>query len=248
MNSQSNTQTSERCRSIERCFCFVKREFFPWRSFVVYFRKRWSGNQDDHQRQKSFSVTYLKNPQRCSWLVVRQDQFRPHDPNQVCRIQDSTRNIFTKRHITRDAWNNLLCLLNISLFSSQSCSEVSSQNRSEAIAKRPQESAYDESVLAKSKPVRNLAWRSRAWLSTVPSSTVLTRHWNLGSGDHEMRCEANTVQPVVQNSQRDLAKGGTMKNAQVRHSDARSKARTMSQGHKSRTKWRILKQERGNSS
>ena len=44
--------------------------------------------------------------------------------------------IFTNRHFTCDEWNHLLCLFNIILFSSQSCSE--------AMAKRPQEGDYEE--------------------------------------------------------------------------------------------------------
>ena len=44
--------------------------------------------------------------------------------------------ILTKGHFTRDEWNHLLCLFNISLFSSQSCSE--------AMTKRPQEGDYEE--------------------------------------------------------------------------------------------------------
>ena len=68
--------------------------------------------------------------------------------------------------------NRLLCLFNISLFSSQRCSEFSSQNYFEAVAKRRQEGDYDESVVARSKPVRNLVSKSCAGPSTTPSSTV----------------------------------------------------------------------------
>ena len=56
--------------------------------------------------------------------------------------------ILTKGHFTRDARNHLLCLFNISLFSSQSCTET--------MAKGPQEGDYEERVVAKSKSVRNL--------------------------------------------------------------------------------------------
>ena len=45
------------------------------------------------------------------------------------QLADLLRHILTKGHFTRDEWNHHLCLFNISLFSSQSCSE--------AIVKRP---------------------------------------------------------------------------------------------------------------
>ena len=77
-------------------------------------------------------------------------------------------------------------------FKSQSCSEDSSQSRSEAVAKRPQEGYHDGRIVAKSKSVRNLVSRSRAGLSTVPSSTVSSSPENLRPTDHEMRCEADT--------------------------------------------------------
>ena len=67
--------------------------------------------------------------------------------------------ILTKGHFTE--WNRLLCLCNISLFSSQRCSAFSSQNCFEAVAKRQQEGDYDERVVARSKSVRNLILKVR---------------------------------------------------------------------------------------
>ena len=134
--------------------------------------------------------------------------------------------ISTKGHFTRDEGNHFLCLFNISYFSSQSCSEAISQNRSETMAKGQQEGDYDEGVVAKANPVRNVVWRSRAGLSTVSSSTVSSSPENFGSKDQEMRFEANTVQPVVENSEKYRTKSDTMTNSQGRHLDARSKAGT----------------------
>ena len=53
--------------------------------------------------------------------------------------------ILTKRNFTRDEWNHLLCLFQISHFSSISCSE--------AMPKRTQEDADEERVTAKSLPL-----------------------------------------------------------------------------------------------
>ena len=61
--------------------------------------------------------------------------------------------ILTKGNFTRDEWNHLLCLFNISNFSSIIC-----QN---AMSKRTQEDAGEERVTEKSKPMMNLVSRYR---------------------------------------------------------------------------------------
>ena len=126
--------------------------------------------------------------------------------------------ILTQGHFTRDEWNHLLCLFNICLFSSQSCSK--------AMAKRPQEGDYEERVVDKSEPVRNLVSRSRAGTPTVPPSTASSSPANFGPKDHEVSFEARTVRPVAQDTQKDLTKSETMDDSQVRHSDASSMAST----------------------
>ena len=111
--------------------------------------------------------------------------------------------ILTIGHFTRDELNHLLCLFT---FSSQSCCEVSSQNVSEAMAKRQQEGDYDERVVAKSKPVRNLVSRSCAGPSTTPSSTVSSNPEKFRSKDHEMRFETRTGKPSSKDPQENLIK------------------------------------------
>ena len=59
--------------------------------------------------------------------------------------------ILTKGNYTRDEWNHLLCLFNISHFSSI--------NSLEAMPKRTQEESGEERVTAKSKPMMNLVSR-----------------------------------------------------------------------------------------
>ena len=59
--------------------------------------------------------------------------------------------ILTKGNFTRDEWNHLLCLFNISHFSSTSCSDV--------MSKRTQKDSGEERVTAKSKPMMNLVSR-----------------------------------------------------------------------------------------
>ena len=71
--------------------------------------------------------------------------------------------IVTKGNFTRDEWNHLLCLFNISHFSSTECSEV--------MSKRTQKDSGEEGVTAKSKPMMNLIARTP---SVVSSSTSLS--------------------------------------------------------------------------
>ena len=53
--------------------------------------------------------------------------------------------ILTKGNFTRDEWNHLLCLFNISHFSSTMCSDT--------MAKRSQQESGEERVTAKSRPM-----------------------------------------------------------------------------------------------
>ena len=71
--------------------------------------------------------------------------------------------IFTKGSFTRDEWNHLLCLFNISHFSSTVCSET--------MAKRLQQDSGEERVTAKSRPIVSLIARVP---SNVSSSTSVS--------------------------------------------------------------------------
>ena len=68
-------------------------------SFVVCVWRQRSSDQDDCEGKKFDNGTCFQNPQSCSWLVIRSNQFGP--PN-----------------FTRDEWNHLLCLFSISHCSS----------------------------------------------------------------------------------------------------------------------------------
>ena len=72
--------------------------------------------------------------------------------------------MLTKGNYTRDEWNHLLCLFNISHFSSAKCSEV--------MSKRTQKESGEERVTAKSKPMTNLVSRCRVRDQTVLASTA----------------------------------------------------------------------------
>ena len=70
--------------------------------------------------------------------------------------------IFTKGNFTRDEWNHLLTLFNISHFSSTSCIA--------AMAKRAQQESGERRVTAKSRPMMNLTARLPSFVSSSASS------------------------------------------------------------------------------
>ena len=70
--------------------------------------------------------------------------------------------ILTKGNFTRDEWNQLLTLFNISHFSSTVCSA--------AMAKRIQQESGEERVTAKSRPMMNLTARTPSFVSSSASS------------------------------------------------------------------------------
>ena len=70
--------------------------------------------------------------------------------------------ILTKGNFTRDEWNHLLCLFNISHFRPTVCSA--------AMAKRAQQESGEERVTAKSRPMMNLTARTPSVVSSSTSS------------------------------------------------------------------------------
>ena len=70
--------------------------------------------------------------------------------------------ILTKGNFTRDEWNHLLTLFNISHFSSTACIA--------AMAKRAQQESGEGRVTAKSRPMMNLTARTPSFVSSSASS------------------------------------------------------------------------------
>ena len=71
--------------------------------------------------------------------------------------------ILTKGKFTRDEWNHLLCLFNISHCSSTVCSDT--------MAKRSQHDSGEERVTAKSRPMMNLIARTPSHVSSSTSAS-----------------------------------------------------------------------------
>ena len=99
---------------------------------------RWSFREEDRQ--------WDMFPEPTELLLI--GWFGPQSPNQIHWHQERIRRLFDKGNYTRDEWNHLLCLFNISHFGSI--------NSLDAMSKRTQEDAGEERVTAKSKPMMNL--------------------------------------------------------------------------------------------
>ena len=94
--------------------------------------------------------------------------------------------ILTKGNFTRDEWNHLLCLFNISHFSSAECSEV--------MSKRTQKESGEKRVTAKSWPMTNLVSRCRARDPIVLASTASENPGNTKSESQKVPLSSLNVQ------------------------------------------------------
>ena len=87
----------------------------------------------------------------------------PKSKSNTSAPKTNSQTFLTKRNFTRDEWNHLLNLFNISHFSSTVCSA--------ALAKRLQQESGEERVTAKSKPMMNLSARMPSVVSSSTSSS-----------------------------------------------------------------------------
>ena len=151
-------------------------------------------NQDDVKGKKPDNETSFQNPQSCSWLVVRSNQYGPQIHIKYTDTKNQLADMLTKGNFTRDTWNHLLCLFNISHFSSAECSEV--------MSKRTQKESGEERVTAKSRTMMNLIARSSerapaALSSTASESPVKTRQESQNPLSPQAEKHYRTVRPVV---------------------------------------------------
>ena len=98
--------------------------------------------------------------------------------------------MLTKGNFTRDEWNHLLCLFNISHFSSTVCSE--------GMAKRTQQDSGKETVTAKSMPMMSLFARDPSTLSSSASESPGKKSYGSQSPwSAKAQKDDRTGQPVV---------------------------------------------------
>ena len=96
----------------------------------------------------------------------------------------------TKGNFTRDEWNHLLCLFNISHFNSTVCSE--------AMAKRVQQDSGEDRVTAKSRPMMSFIARTSSNLSSSASESLGKKSFESQSTwSAKAEKEDRTVRPVV---------------------------------------------------
>ena len=119
--------------------------------------------KNNYERQKSNNETCFSRTHRVAldWLFDRINL----DPEIQIKYIDSKNqlaDILTKGNFTRDDWNHLLNLLNISHFSCTVCSA--------AMAMRVQQESGGERVTAKSRPMMNLTARMPSIVSSSTSS------------------------------------------------------------------------------
>ena len=96
--------------------------------------------------------------------------------------------IFTKGNFTRDEWNHLLTLFNISHFSSTACIA--------AMAKRAQQGSREERVTAKSRPMMNLTARTPSVVSSSTSSNPGRTSYGYQDPGKSVPSDDRTGQPV----------------------------------------------------
>ena len=125
-------------------------------------------------KRRSPTMRHVSRTHRVTldWLF---DRINRDSKIQIKYIDTKNRlaDILTKGSFTRDEWNHLLCLFNISHFSSTACTA--------AMAKRAQQGSGEERVTAQSKPMMNLIARTPSNVSS--STSVSTRKRSYGNQD-----------------------------------------------------------------
>ena len=96
--------------------------------------------------------------------------------------------ILTKGNFTRDEWNQLLTLFNISHFSSTACIA--------AMAKRAQQESGEERVTAKSRPMMNLTARTPSFVSSSASSNPVRTSYGYQNPGRSVASDDSAGRPV----------------------------------------------------
>ena len=96
--------------------------------------------------------------------------------------------ILTKRNFTRDEWNHLLTLFNISHFCSIACIA--------AMAKRAQQESGEGRVTAKSRPMMNLTARTPSFVSSSASSNPGRTSYGYQDPGKSVSSDDRTGKPV----------------------------------------------------
>ena len=96
--------------------------------------------------------------------------------------------ILKKGNFTRDEWNHLLTLFNISHFSSTACTA--------AMAKRAQQESGEGRVIAKSRPMMNLSARTPSFVSSSASTNLGRTSYGYQDPERSVPIGDRTGKPV----------------------------------------------------
>ena len=96
--------------------------------------------------------------------------------------------ILTKGNFTRDEWNHLLTLFNISHFSSTACIA--------AMAKRAQQESGEGRVTTKSRPMMNLTARTPSFVSSLASTNPGRTSYGYQDPERSVPSDDRTGQPL----------------------------------------------------
>ena len=102
--------------------------------------------------------------------------------------KDQLADILTKGNFTRDEWNHLLTLFNISHFSSTACIAT--------MAKRAQQESGEGRVTAKSRPMMNLTARTPSFVSSSASSNLGRTSYGFQNPGKSVLSDDRTEKPV----------------------------------------------------
>ena len=119
-------------------------------------------------KAKSLTMRHVSRTHRVAldWLFDRIN-LDPKIQIKYIDTKNQLADILTKGNFTRDEWNHLLCLFNISHFSSINCSEV--------MSKKTQKDSGEERVTGKSKPMMNFVSRCSERNPNVLASNLQVR-------------------------------------------------------------------------
>ena len=120
--------------------------------------------KNDYERQKSYHETRFQNSLTELLLIgcSIESIWTPKIQIKYIDTKNQLADISTKRSFTRDEWNHLLTLFNISHFNSNACIA--------AMAKRAQQESGEGRVTTKSRPMMNLTARMPSFVSSSTSS------------------------------------------------------------------------------
>ena len=181
--------------------------FSSGRPFVHLWGQR-GCDKEDCQKEKSYNETCFQDPQSCSWLVVRVSlDWTPRSKSNMSTPKTNSQTFWPKG--TSHVMNGIIfsfSLLNISIFSSSSCSQ--------AMSKRMQEGNGKERTAPKSKPMVDLVSSSMAESSTVPSSTTPTGPVSLRANSHGLGVMVRGKPVVAGTGKPDASDSNQIQNSQ----------------------------------